>query len=110
MTKATKISAVKTATKEATTKAAKTTKAITKTAKTAKATKTTTAEAAKATSAPVAPKVKAAKKGKDTKVDVTATNSTDKLLEVCLILDCTASMSSWIERSKNTLKGIIKSV
>jgi len=29
---------------------------------------------------------------------------------LCLLLDCTGSMSSWIERSKNTLKEIILNV
>ena len=33
-----------------------------------------------------------------------------KILDLCLILDCTASMGSWIERSKDTLKQIIDSV
>jgi hypothetical protein len=33
-----------------------------------------------------------------------------KSLEVCLLLDCTASMSSWIQRSKDTLAGIIQNV
>lgn len=33
-----------------------------------------------------------------------------KTLEVCLLLDETASMMSWIERSKDTLKGIIQNV
>lgn len=28
----------------------------------------------------------------------------DKALDLCLLLDCTASMGSWIERSKDTLK------
>ena len=31
-------------------------------------------------------------------------------LDLCLLLDCTSSMSSWIERSKNTLKQIIDHV
>lgn len=34
----------------------------------------------------------------------------EKSLDLCLILDCTASMGSWIERSKDTLKQIIDSV
>ena len=33
-----------------------------------------------------------------------------KTLEVCLLLDCTGSMSSWIQRSKDTLAGIIKNI
>ena len=32
------------------------------------------------------------------------------LLEVCLLLDTTSSMSSWIERSKQTLKGIVEGI
>ena len=34
----------------------------------------------------------------------------DKALDFCLLLDCTGSMDSWIERSKNTLKEIIDNV
>ena len=34
-------------------------------------------------------------------------NSGAKELDLCLILDCTSSMWSWIERSKDTLKQII---
>ena len=37
-------------------------------------------------------------------------NSEQDVLEVCLMLDCTASMCSWIQRSKDTLKGIIKNI
>lgn len=33
-----------------------------------------------------------------------------KTLDLCLILDCTASMGSWIERSKNTLITIVDNV
>lgn len=33
-----------------------------------------------------------------------------KQLDLCLLLDCTGSMASWIERSKNTLKEIIDTV
>ena len=33
-----------------------------------------------------------------------------KTLDLCLILDCTGSMSSWIQRSKNTLREIIDHV
>jgi Mg-chelatase subunit ChlD len=33
-----------------------------------------------------------------------------KSLDLCLLLDCTGSMASWIERSKNTLKEIIDNV
>ena len=40
--------------------------------------------------------------------DKNKTTGNSKILELCLLLDCTASMSSWIERSKNTLKEIIR--
>ena len=33
-----------------------------------------------------------------------------KTLDLCLILDCTGSMASWIQRSKNTLREIIDHV
>lgn len=33
-----------------------------------------------------------------------------KTLDLCLLMDCTGSMASWIERSKNTLKEIIDNV
>ena len=56
--------------------------------------------AAKAVKKPVVPAKKTA-----TKKETSA-----KLLELCLILDCTSSMSSWIERSKDTLKQIIDTV
>ena len=36
--------------------------------------------------------------------------SSDKILDLCLILDCTASMQSWIQRSKDTLREIIDNV
>ena len=34
----------------------------------------------------------------------------EKTLDLCLILDCTASMHEWIQRSKETLKDIIDMV
>ena len=34
----------------------------------------------------------------------------DQTLDLCLLMDCTSSMSSWIVRSKDTLKEIIDSV
>lgn len=37
-------------------------------------------------------------------------NTSAKTLEVCLLLDETGSMASWIQRSKETLKGIIENV
>jgi hypothetical protein len=33
-----------------------------------------------------------------------------KILDLCLLLDCTRSMNTWIERSKDTLKEIIDNV
>jgi hypothetical protein len=35
---------------------------------------------------------------------------TDRVLDLCLLLDCTGSMASWIKRSKDTLKEIIDNV
>ena len=37
-------------------------------------------------------------------------SNNEKTLDMCLILDCTASMYSWIQRSKDTLKTIIDQV
>ena len=34
----------------------------------------------------------------------------EKTLDLCLVLDCTGSMYSWIQRSKDTLKDIIDHV
>jgi hypothetical protein len=40
-----------------------------------------------------------------------ASHSKDsKLLELCLLLDCTGSMGSWIERAKKTLKEIVDNI
>ena len=36
--------------------------------------------------------------------------SNEKTLDLCLILDCTGSMGSWIERAKDTLKTIVDQV
>ena len=36
-------------------------------------------------------------------------NDSKKALDLCLLMDCTGSMSSWIERSKSQLKAIIDS-
>ena len=36
--------------------------------------------------------------------------NSEKTLDLCLILDCTGSMCSWIKRSKDTLKDIIDQV
>lgn len=56
--------------------------------------------------APKTAKAAAGKKGKVKPVVAADENS----LDVLLLLDCTASMGSWIERSKDTLKGIIENV
>lgn len=40
----------------------------------------------------------------------TGSSGSPKILELCLLLDCTGSMGSWIQRSKDTLKEIIHSV
>jgi len=37
-------------------------------------------------------------------------SKSSKVLDLCLLLDCTGSMSSWIQRSKDTLKEIIDNV
>lgn len=37
-------------------------------------------------------------------------SKSSKTLDLCLLLDCTGSMSSWIQRSKDTLKEIIDNV
>jgi hypothetical protein len=37
-------------------------------------------------------------------------SKSSKILDLCLLLDCTGSMSSWIQRSKDTLKEIIDNV
>ena len=39
-----------------------------------------------------------------------STKGNSNILELCLLLDCTGSMGSWIQRSKDTLKEIIHSV
>ena len=41
---------------------------------------------------------------------VSRASKSSKTLDLCLLLDCTASMSSWIQRSKDTLKVIIDNV
>ena len=82
------------------TKATKTTKA---TKATPKVTKTITKAATKKVTAKPAPKipekakaiVAKAKADKKTKKDVT-TSDGKKSLEMCLLCDCTGSMSSWI--------------
>ena len=71
-------------------------KPATASSKAAKASAATTAKNTK--KAPVAPKKKAIEK------------KSSKILDLCLVLDCTASMGMWIERSKDTLKQIIDTV
>ena len=41
---------------------------------------------------------------------VDASKATTQSLDMCLLLDCTASMQTWIERSKDTLHKIIANV
>ena len=105
----------KAATKKTATKAskapAKTEKAITKAKAPAKA-KATKAAPAKAAPAKAAPAKKTAAKKQPVapKKATTTTLKATKILDLCLVLDCTASMGSWIERSKDTLKTIIENV
>jgi len=92
------------ATKKTTTSATKAKKTISKPEKVAL---TKAAKASKATkAAPAAKEVKEPAKGRKAPVKA----SEQKSLDVCLLLDETASMMSWIERSKETLKGIIANV
>ena len=85
---------------KATTAAKKTTaapkKVIAKKSAAKKASKTAAPKAA-TKKQPVAPKVASSRKQQQT-------------LDLCLILDCTYSMHSWIERSKDTLREIIDHV
>ena len=55
------------------------------------------------------PKV-TAKKQKLTDKKVAHTSKKSDVLEVCLMLDCTGSMMSWIQRSKDQLAGIIQNI
>lgn len=93
----------RTAAKKAT--PAPTKKTITK-AKATKVTKVTKATKATKLGLIKVKPTKAAVKPKQAK----ESKSEAKSLEVCLLLDTTSSMSSWIERSKNTLKEIIQKV
>ena len=71
----------------------------------------TTKAATKATpkKAPVVKKVNAkSNKAAPKKTERSTTTKENKCLEVCLLLDETASMMSWIDRSKETIKGIIE--
>ena len=94
-------------------RAATTKKEVTKTAKPVSKTITKASPAKKisktATKAPVAPKkVESAKTKKEN--EKTAAADKDQTLDLCLLMDCTSSMSSWIARSKDTLKEIIDTV
>lgn len=90
---------------------AKTTAAAKKTATAPKKAIAKAAPAKKAPAKKAAPATKAAAKKAPVPPKRTAsTREGEKTLDLCLILDCTASMGSWIERSKNTLKQIIDSV
>ena len=68
------------------------------TKKVAKTPKQTTKTIKKTEKAPEAPVLTRTKSG------------SNLILDLCLLMDCTASMSSWIERSKVTLKEIIDTV
>ena len=110
----------KTETKATRSKAAPVTKKITKPSKTKtepKVKKTATAE--RKVKKPIVPKKAEKEKniadttaGPETKDNVAVPQSTsgNNLLEVCLILDCTGSMSSWINRSKECFNEIIQSI
>jgi hypothetical protein len=65
-----------------------------------------------AKAAPAAKHVKVPAKKVAKKVNDIKKKSADDsdLLEVCLMLDCTASMCSWINRSKETLADILKNI
>ena len=60
------------------------------------------------------PKVVLKVKDKTQKKPVKPVNAADqhpqRSLDMCLLLDCTASMQTWIERSKDTLQKIIANV
>lgn len=87
-----------TATKKATRTSTRVTKTIAKAATTKKTPKT-------ATKTPVAPK-----KVESAKTKKANLNDNDQTLDLCLLMDCTSSMYSWIARSKDTLNEIIDTV
>ena len=87
-----------TATKKATRTSTRVTKTIAKAATTKKTPKT-------ATKTPVAPK-----KVESAKTKKANQNDNDQTLDLCLLMDCTSSMYSWIARSKDTLNEIIDTV
>ena len=105
--------AKKTTTKKATT-VKKSTRISKSEPKTTKATKTTPKATPKKApaKAPVVKKVNAkSNKAAPMKTErSTTTKQESKCLEVCLLLDETASMMSWIEGSKETIKGIIENI
>ena len=68
------------------------------------------AKAAPAKAAAKAAPAKAAKKPKVAPKKSAAVRKQQQSLDLCLILDCTGSMYSWIQRSKDTLSQIIDSV
>jgi len=72
--------------------------------KTAATTNKATPVKKRAVPAKVAPKVT------DPANSANATKGNSDILELCLLLDCTGSMGSWIQRSKDTLKQIIEQV
>ena len=85
----------------------------TRISKTADTKKVTVTKAMK--KAPVVKKVNAKSNKPEPKKKERSTTASEKTtqaktLEVCLLLDETGSMSSWIQRSKETLKGIIENV
>ena len=59
-----------------------------------------------------APKIEKKERKPRKKIEKAAVVSVEapKKLDLCLLLDCTASMGSWIKRSKDTLCTIIDSV
>ena len=58
---------------------------------------------------PVEPKVVKSAKTKKAELKKDQ-DDTNKTLDLCLLMDCTSSMSSWIARSKDTLKEIIDQI
>ena len=89
-------------TKKATKKSKPVSKTIAKATPAKKTSKTVT-------KTPVAPKKVESVKTKKAN-ERTAAADKDQTLDLCLLMDCTSSMSSWIVRSKDTLKEIIDAV
>lgn len=90
----------------------KKTKAIAKPDKAAKAEAPKAAKGGKKAAEPVLAKAPSLKKEASKKVDKEEKKADggNKILDLCLLLDCTGSMASWIQRSKDTLNEIITSV